>query len=138
VVPGQPLSIGSLITTAVCNSTDPAQAFTYDESSGLVMLATSHGPQNLCVDAGGLRNHIASLEPQSSWPFCNAILLGLSERAADIVARLSLNDKIEALATGTPFLPSVKVRGSVNMGVTAGCHLMSLSSASCVQLGRGS
>lgn len=107
VVPGQPLAVGSQVTTAVCNTSDPAQAFSYDESSGLVVLTPPGGPTNLCADAAPPEAY-CSLPPQSAWPFCDATL-GLAERAADIVGRLTLSDKIQALATGTPYLPSVKV-----------------------------
>lgn len=44
--------------------------------------------------------------PQSSWPVCN-FALSLDVRSADIVQRLSLSDKIEALGTGTPALNSI-------------------------------
>lgn len=107
VFPGQPLAAGSRVTTAVCNASDPMQAFSYDESSGLVVLSPAGGPTNLCVDAAAPEAYCA-LPPQSTWPFCNP-MLGLAERAADIVGRLTLADKIQALATETPYLPSVKV-----------------------------
>ena len=107
VVPGQPFAISSQVTTATCNATDPAQAFSYDESSGLVTFLPAAGPIGLCVDAAPPEVYCA-LPPQSLWPFCDP-LLALNVRAADMVSRLSLDDKIEALATGTPYLPSVKV-----------------------------
>jgi pre-mRNA-splicing factor SYF2/beta-D-xylosidase 4 len=47
-----------------------------------------------------------SQSPQSAWPFCDATL-GLDARAADIVSRLSLADKISATVSSSPALPSV-------------------------------
>jgi beta-D-xylosidase 4 len=44
--------------------------------------------------------------PQSSWPICNPST-DIDTRAADIVSRISLPDKINALGTGTPSLPSI-------------------------------
>jgi beta-glucosidase-like glycosyl hydrolase len=44
--------------------------------------------------------------PQSSWDICN-YALSLDTRSADIVQRLSLSDKIQALGTGTPALNSI-------------------------------
>ena len=46
--------------------------------------------------------------PQSGWPACNAAL-GIDARAADIVARLSLDDKFKALGTATPALASINL-----------------------------
>ena len=46
--------------------------------------------------------------PQSGWPICDTTL-GLDERAADIVSRMSLADKISATVSSTPALPSVNL-----------------------------
>jgi hypothetical protein len=43
---------------------------------------------------------------QSGWPFCDATV-GLDDRAADIVSRLSLADKITATVSASAYLPSV-------------------------------
>jgi hypothetical protein len=46
-------------------------------------------------------------EPEhSNWTFCDPDA-STDDRAADIVSRLSLADKISALGTATPALPSV-------------------------------
>jgi hypothetical protein len=46
---------------------------------------------------------------RSSWPVCDASLPP-SKRAADIISRLSLPDKIAALGTDTPALNSAGLR----------------------------
>lgn len=45
-------------------------------------------------------------KPQANWTVCDPTA-SLDARAADIVARLSLADKIASLGTSTPSLPSV-------------------------------
>ena len=47
-----------------------------------------------------------SQPPQSGWPFCDATA-ALDDRAADIVSRLSLADKITATVSSSAYLPSV-------------------------------
>jgi len=44
--------------------------------------------------------------PQSTWPLCDSTL-DITVRAKDVVARLSLNDKFDALGTGTGSLKSI-------------------------------
>ena len=48
--------------------------------------------------------------PPASWPVCNTSL-SLDARSADIVSRLSIQDKISALGTGTPALNSIGLPG---------------------------
>ena len=50
------------------------------------------------------------IAPQSSWAVCNG-KAALDARAADIVSRLSLADKIEALGTSTGPLKSIGLSG---------------------------
>ena len=42
----------------------------------------------------------------AAWPICNPAA-AIDTRAADIVSRISLSDKIQALNTGTPALNSI-------------------------------
>ena len=44
--------------------------------------------------------------PQSTWTICNQVG-AIDDRAADIVSRLSFNDKVNCLVTATDALPSV-------------------------------
>lgn len=95
-------SVFSVITTAVCSSTDPLQTFNFDAGSGHIVHSSG-----LCVDAGLNQNiPYCSSAPQSTWPIC-VTTNSIDARAADIVSRLSLNDKFLALGTATPALNSV-------------------------------
>ena len=96
--------VNSAVTTAVCSDTDPNQQLAFDATTGLII----HTPSGLCVDGGTvLPPEDWCAEPaHSAWTICDPTA-GLDDRAADIVARLSLADKIQALGTATPRLPSV-------------------------------
>ena len=102
--PGDAPAIGAKITTADCNPADPAQALAFSAATGLI----THAASGLCVDAGS----IVPIEPwcqnaaRSSWTVCN-MAAGIDARAADIVSRLSLADKILALNTDQHTLTSV-------------------------------
>ena len=61
----------------------------------LAALAAADPSQSFCATA-----------PQSGWVFCNPSA-ALDDRAADIVGRLSLADKINATVSSSPALPSV-------------------------------
>ena len=93
---------GTPVVTGSCAGA--GAAFALDAASGRI----THTPSGLCVDNGApVRSPpFCSLAPQSAWPFCDATL-GLDARAADIVARLSLADKINATVSGSPHLGSV-------------------------------
>ena len=94
------------VTTAACSSTDPLQQLAYSAATQLIV----HVPSGLCVDAGTpLPPEQWCQKPaQANWTVCNPNA-ALDDRAADIVSRLSLADKIAALGTGTPYLPSVSL-----------------------------
>jgi hypothetical protein len=47
-----------------------------------------------------------SSAPQSGWGICNTSW-AIDDRSADIVSRISLNDKFQALASSTPALNSI-------------------------------
>lgn len=61
----------------------------------LVAAASADPSQSFCAKA-----------PQNGWPFCDPSA-GLDDRAADIVSRLTLADKIAATVSASPALPSV-------------------------------
>ena len=92
----------SSVTTCNCDPSDPQQTLLYDAPSGLI----KHTPTGLCVDAGTPQPPFCSEAAHASWPICNSSV-AIDDRAADIVSRLSLADKIQALNTGTPELGSV-------------------------------
>lgn len=101
VYPGTTAQVGAQVTTAVCNPADPAQALSYSSTTGLV----THAPSGLCLDAS-TPSSWCSLPPQNGWLVCDTTA-AIDARSADIVSRLSLADKIQALGTGTPALSSV-------------------------------
>lgn len=93
--------VGTAVTTATCDASDPSQALVYSATTGLII----HTPTGLCVDAG--TPIVYCTEPsRANWTICDTSA-PIEARAADIVARMSLADKINALGTGTPSLPSV-------------------------------
>jgi hypothetical protein len=91
------------VTTAVCNPVDPAQSLSYSAASKQIV----HSPSGLCLDAS-VPAVWCSVPPQSAWLVCNP-LAAIDDRSADIVSRMSLADKIQALATGAPALPSINL-----------------------------
>ena len=95
---------GTIVSTAECSASDPMQALTYSAATGLIV----HTPSGLCVDAGSNLPAPAfcTSRDHASWTLCDPTA-SLDDRAADIVSRLSLADKILALNTATPFLASV-------------------------------
>lgn len=96
-----PAMAGSLITTNNCSSTDPLQQLHFDAASGNIV----HVPSGLCVDAQAAITFCQS-PSRANWTVCNPNA-AIDDRAADIVSRLSLADKIASLSTTTPALPSV-------------------------------
>ena len=103
---------GARVTTAHCSASDPLQALTYSAATGLITLGS--GASQLCVDANAPyvpQPPWCAAQPQAGWPVCDPSQ-GLDARAADIVARLSVNDKIAALITHTPPLSSVGLPGN--------------------------
>ncbi len=96
--------MGAQISTNTCNTADPLQTLSYDATSGLI----THTPSGLCVDGGSPLPPTpwCSVPPRNTWLFCDPSA-ALDDRSADIVSRLSINDKIESLVTGTGSLPSV-------------------------------
>jgi hypothetical protein len=100
-------AVGATVSTNTCNTADALQAFVFDAASGTI----THAQSGLCVDGGTVLPPVnwCAEAPQSGWPFCDATL-SLDARAADIVSRLSLADKIEATVSGSPALPSVGLK----------------------------
>ena len=99
-----PAAVDAQVTTAVCNPADPLQTLAFNQTTGLIV----HTPSGLCVDGGTtLPPEDWCAEPaHANWTICDPNA-ALDDRAADIVGRLALADKIQALGTGTPRLPSV-------------------------------
>src|SRR5206468_1616993 len=97
--PGETAGVGTPITTAVCNTGDASQTLVFTPATGLIV----HTPTGLCVDAG---SKVSWCDAHSGWAICNTSA-SIDARAADIVSRLSLADKILALNTDTHELPSV-------------------------------
>jgi hypothetical protein len=97
-------TVGTQVTTDVCNPADPLQALNFDAATGLI----THTPSNLCVDGGSPvpPTPWCAVPPRSAWTFCDPSA-PLDDRAADIVARLSVADKVKSLVTGTAPLSSV-------------------------------
>ena len=95
-------SIFSAVTTCDCNTNDPLQSLLLDTASGLI----HHTPTGLCVDAGTPAPPYCGRAPQNTWTICNPNA-AIDDRSADIVSRLTVADKIQALGTATPPLPSV-------------------------------
>jgi hypothetical protein len=97
-------TVGTQVTTDVCNPADPLQALLFDAATGLI----THTPSNLCVDGGSPvpPTPWCAVPPRSAWTFCDPSA-PLDDRAADIVARLSVADKVKSLVTGTAPLSSV-------------------------------
>ena len=113
-----PASAGSAITTAVCNSQDPNQALAYNAASGYIV----HTPSGLCVDGAAPRNTYC-VGARHNWTICDSSA-SIGDRAADLVSRISLADKIALLATDSS-APSVGLPGynwqvSFTRGLTAG------------------
>ncbi len=96
-----PVAVGTPITTATCSGQDSRQSLSFNSATGQIV----HTPTGLCVDSGTPIDWCQS-NGHSSWGICNTSL-PIDERAADIVSRISLQDKIQALGTSTPALPSV-------------------------------
>jgi hypothetical protein len=104
-------AVGALVSTSDCDATDPLQSLTFDAATGLITLSGGAAP-GLCVDGGSVpppQPPWCTALPQSAWTICDQAA-ALDARSADIVARLSLADKIAALGTATPNLPSVGLR----------------------------
>ena len=91
---------GSVVTTATCDGS-PAQGFVYSAATGVI----THTASGLCVDADTKIEYCTN-SARANWTICDSSA-DINARAADIVSRLSLADKIQALGTGTPALPSV-------------------------------
>jgi len=95
-------TVYSTITTCACNTNDPLQSLQWSSSTGNIV----HTASGLCVDGGTAPPPFCQRPPQSGWTLCNPNA-AIDDRSADIVSRLTVADKIQALGTATPGLPSV-------------------------------
>jgi hypothetical protein len=103
VQPDIPAAVGAQITTADCNPTDPAQTLAFNPASGLI---THPAVRPVRRRQGDVHRDLLHPGSHATWIICD-VDAPIVARAADIVSRLSLADKIAALGTGTPRLPSV-------------------------------
>ena len=95
---------GVMLALAPCAPGAPAQAFAFDAASG----ALTHTPSGLCVDAG---SRTKGCEPGSlgaALPFCDSSL-PLDARVADLVARISFDEKAAMLSTASGGAPGIGV-----------------------------
>lgn len=108
VAPGEPITSGTLITTAECSASDPLQQLAFNAATGQIV----HVPSGLCVDAGSVLppTDFCTQLDHASWTICDTSA-GIDARASDIVSRISLSDKFLALNTNTPFLSSISLPG---------------------------
>ena len=101
--PGDPpASFGSVITTAVCDSNSTSQTLHFDSATGRII----HTPTGLCVDAGTQPPPFCQISNHATWTVCDPSAT-LADRAADLVSRLSIADKLSSLITHTPALSSI-------------------------------
>ena len=97
---------GTLIVANVCDGTDSLQDFSYSAATGLL----THNPSGLCVDGGSTipKLDFCTTGNHSDWTICDTSA-SIDDRSADIVSRISLADKFQALGTATPFLSSIEM-----------------------------
>jgi hypothetical protein len=92
------------VTNCSTNSVPPEQSFSI--GNGVI----THVPSGLCVDAG-TRVKACDGPNSSAFPFCNSSLT-LDIRVADLVSRLSFDEKVAMLATPSGGAPAVGVSPS--------------------------
>ena len=117
------LFAGASILLRECNKTDTTQAFTYNASSsnsGVFSLAASPA---LCVQAGDATPS-CDVSPFNEFPFCNASL-PIAVRVADLVGRMTPEEKTAALDSSVPAIPRLGVpsmnSGEALHGAATGC-----------------
>ena len=94
LVPGIPLSV------VTCNETNPMQQFVYNALTGAFSSASQ---PSLCVDAGSAPPNCSDL-PFASYTYCNSSAAP-SDRAADLVSRLTVVDMAFVLEQTNPGIP---------------------------------
>jgi hypothetical protein len=102
LAPGAPALPGAMLALAPCAAGAAAQAFS------LAAGALTHAPSGLCVDAG---SRFKACEPGSlgaGLPFCDAGA-PLDARVADLVGRLSFEEKAFMLSTASGGAPRAGV-----------------------------
>ena len=125
-------NLGALLALATCSAGDPLQAFTADVVTGLIHF----GASALCVQAGGPGISCA-LPPFSTYTYCNSSA-SLEARVADLVSRLTLEEKVAALDSGVPAISRLGVpslhSGEALHGAATGClppNLVAPNSTGC-------
>lgn len=96
---------GVVLQLAPCVTPVPdSQAFTFTTSTGALV----HEPSSLCADSGSRFKGCEEGSLGAGLPFCN-VSLALDERVADLIGRLSFDEKIHMLSTPSGGAPGVGV-----------------------------
>ena len=104
---------GALLQLAPCAASSAAasaaavpdaQAFSFASATGALV----HAPSGLCVDSGSRFRACAPGGPGAGLPFCDATA-AVDERVADLVARLSFDEKASMLSTPSGGAPGLGV-----------------------------
>jgi beta-glucosidase-like glycosyl hydrolase len=98
--------LGAPLVMQVCNVADPLQSFAYDGTAGTLALSSS---PSLCAQAGN-NTPTCLLAPFSAFPYCNSSL-PLPARVADLLARMTVEEKAGALDTSVPPIQRLGVPG---------------------------
>jgi hypothetical protein len=89
------------LTLQPCSSESDLQTFSYSSSTGVL----THVASGLCVDAGAPRFGCLPGSIAAAFPYCNTSL-SFPDRVADLVGRLSLQEKSLMLDTSSGGSPS--------------------------------
>lgn len=95
---------GAQLWLQPCNAGDNTQLFTYSTSAQTL----THVSTGMCVDAGSKVAPCGAGSPGANMPFCNASL-PLPVRVADIVSRLSVEEKQNMLDTSSGGAPALGI-----------------------------
>jgi beta-D-xylosidase 4 len=114
------LFAGASIVLRPCNASDTSQAFSYNSSSGAFSLAALPA---FCVQAGDATPS-CDVPPFNAYPYCNASL-PIDVRIADLVGRMTPEEKTTALDSSVPAIPRLGVpsmnSGEALHGAATGC-----------------
>ena len=118
--PGLAPTFGSSIAIFACNASDASQRFIYDSAS--LAIASVASP-SLCVQAVNA-TPTCDDAPFNTLPYCNSSL-SLEVRVADLVSRMTPQEKVGALDSGVPAIARLGVptmhSGEALHGPATGC-----------------
>ena len=97
---GAPVLPGLPLTVVNCNITDPKQRYSYNAKTGAFSLLAD---ASFCIDAGSPPPN-CSTTPFSSYTYCNSSAAP-TDRAADLVSRLTVLDMAYVLEQTNPGIP---------------------------------